>query len=334
MNNKAVHLAILFSTIPDYAFADENGQEVVIFGTLAMLVLAGIVIFFGMKAEEAANDPTDANFAQTGNLQSKLAEHLDQGGLFDLAIVRQSGNIERTIASIGFIDLVRQIQQTMIGAKIQSVSIRGTRRHLNVYRTMHNGRGRQEGKRIGGFEIRLVGTRQDFSNGDDLNESLSQLFDEAESFADDIQIRIHPKNEAQKAIVKAFFGAYESFDDSPKAIVTSFDKDTGEGDGWFHFRDVFYFLIISDGYLSGEAPLTQDVRKQLAESKTEWQRLIAEDPGRKKVIGAMSFGSTDLHSIQNEMRIWWSEFEEINEKYGKGIMPHLAMKPKILGMTF
>lgn len=138
---------------PTCASAAQNSPEVVVLTTLGMLVLGAFVIHAAMKADEAADDPENTSFASADNIAEKLTTIVSTTQRFNLEVVRQSGNVERVVENLSFEQVVKQISQTMRRAKIYSVSIGKSGEKIIIRRTMHNGRGRQEGKLVGGFTL-------------------------------------------------------------------------------------------------------------------------------------------------------------------------------------
>jgi hypothetical protein len=122
-------------------------------GTIGMIAISALVIMAALNAEKGASDPANSNFATADNLISKLAQSIDVRATYSLKIIRQSGNVERAYDRVTFNAAANQITQTMRRAKIDTVSISTSGNKTEIFRTVHNGRGRQEGKRIGGFEL-------------------------------------------------------------------------------------------------------------------------------------------------------------------------------------
>lgn len=146
-------LISLAATKPSSALAADNGPVELTIGILGMLLIAGIGLFYTHIAEKGANDPNNSAFSDVYDLNMKLTTHLKLGAHYRLEIVRQSGNIERTLEPVSAQQAISQVASTMRKAKIDMVSIRRSGNTIKIYRTMHNGHGRQEGKRIGGFEL-------------------------------------------------------------------------------------------------------------------------------------------------------------------------------------
>jgi hypothetical protein len=325
MQKKSLLLIPIFWLSPSPSLSSENSPEMIIMTSFGMLIIVALVIFSAMKSDRGAEDFHNTQFANVENLERKLLQHVNRNAYVSLLIVRQSGNIERTIDDIPFKEAIKQISQTMRRAKIDTVSISASDAKISIYRTIHNGKGRQEGKRIGGFELFLL-------NEQNAEEKITEFGDIEELQLDQESfVRIKPSNAAQRSIVIAFLKIYDQFDEYPDIFLSSYDQQTGDGDEVFHYEIVIKFLLIADAYLRGETEFTSELRKEFFSSDKSWQQEIAKDMDRKTVIGAMAFGSTDLHSIQGEMRLWW---EECVEKSNKTNSISTVMSPKYLDIVF
>ena len=343
-------LGVFFALCPSAAFANQNSPEVIIFSSLAMLVLAGFVVYYASKADEAAVDPENASFADQDTLPAKLQRLMDDGGTYTLAVVRQSGNVERIVENLTAAEVVKKVSQTMRKAKIETVSISADGDALHLYRIMHNGRGRQEGKRIGGFDIVQTGWGSNNIStmmDDGLELDLSDDDDPA------LEFNFDADNEAKKAIIKSFFTMVstmkQSLDDTempdiPEALIESFDPETGEGSATLDAADLVTLLIYSDFHLSGEAEMTPSIREQFSSSETPWQREIGEDSRILNVTGIMGYGSTTPAEIKEEFSSFWDICElfvgfESNNPYRQALNEihrerMQQSRPKILEADF
>ena len=304
-------LGVFFALCPSAALANQNSPEVIIFSSLAMLVLAVFVVYYASKADEAAVDPENASFADQDTLPAKLQRLMDDDGTYTLAVVRQSGNVERIVENLTAAEVVKKVSQTMRKAKIETVSISANGDALHLYRVMHNGRGRQEGKRIGGFDIVQTGWGS--------NNISTMMDDGLELDLDDdddpaLEFTFDADNEAKKAIIKSFFTMVstmkQSLDDTemadiPEALIESFDPETGEGSATLDAADLVTLLVFSDLHLSGEAEMTPAIREQFSSSETPWQQEIGEDMRILTVTGIMGYGSTTPAEIKEEFSSFW-----------------------------
>ena len=320
-------IAPLLILAPSTALAAENGPVELAIGIGGMVILSIVVLIFANKANEGAEDPDNMDFADADTLYAKLINHLDLNGAYDVHVLRQSGNVERTLESLDVNEVTKQVSATMRRAKIDVISIRGDENRLELYRVMHNGRGRQEGKRIGGFDVQKVGdfdssalpNRVDVglpnslqSNG--ASTELDYVFQEAQRFGVTTVIAFSADNEAKKAIVKAFFNVCEHFDTAPQVILDNFDPETGAGEVGAHYNAFIFMLIIADAYLSGSAELTQELRTEFSRSNAKWQKIIADNAEIDRVNGIMSFGDTSPAEVQKEFSLLWSMCEDFIEK--------------------
>ena len=146
-------IATIFIATPSFAFAGENTPASIVLGTIGMLAISALVLVVALNAEKGASDPSNSNYATADNIFQKLSQTIDSRGVYSLSVIRQSGNIQRTYDRVTFNEAVAQISQTMRRAKIDTVAISTSGNKTQIFRTVHNGRGRQEGKRIGGFEL-------------------------------------------------------------------------------------------------------------------------------------------------------------------------------------
>lgn len=146
-----VLIALISWTGPAHAYNNSSGEILV--GLVGMLAICGLAIFAAQQAETGANDPDSSSFANQDNFSQKLSQHLSNGVLYRVDVFRQSGNLERSIGPLDKDGVTRQILSTMKRARIDVVSISRSDSIVTVGRSVHNGRGRQEGKRIGSFDI-------------------------------------------------------------------------------------------------------------------------------------------------------------------------------------
>lgn len=147
-------VASLFFVTPSVAYANTNSAEVVVIASLGMAFVVLLVFFALNKADKDASDPSIGSTADQASLPAKLSKILDAKSVYELEIFRQSGNHERSIVGLSGYKVVSEILSTMKRAGIDLVSINAGDDAIQIQRLVHNGRGRQEGKRIGGFVIR------------------------------------------------------------------------------------------------------------------------------------------------------------------------------------
>lgn len=305
---------LFFALCPSAALANQSSQELVVVSSLAMLLLAGFVVYYAYKADEAAVDPENSTFADQDTLPAKLQRLMDENGTYSLAVVRQSGNIERVVENLTAPEVIKKISQTMRKAMIDKVSISADGEAIHLYRAMHNGRGRQEGKRIGGFDIVQTGWNS--------TTLPSPLNDHNELDIDDddpaLEFNFVADNEAKKAIIKSFFTMMSTLKhsldntempDIPEILVENFDSETGEGKATLDAADLVTLLVFSDFHLSGEAEMTDIIREQFSSSDIVWQQKIGHDESILTVTGIMGYGSTTPREIKEEFASFWNVCE-------------------------
>jgi hypothetical protein len=304
-------LGVFLALCPSAAFANQNSPEMIIFGSLAMVALAGFGVYYAFKADEAALDPENSSFADQDTLPAKLQRLMDQGGTYSLAVVRQSGNVERIVENLTAPEVVKKVSQTMRKAKIETVSLSADGDALQLYRVMHNGRGRQEGKRIGGFNIVQTGW-----GSDDISIMMDDNHELDLGDNDDpaLEFNFDADNEAKKAIIKSFFTIVSTMKHSlndtempniPEALIENFDPETGEGSATLDAADLVTLLVYSDLHLSGEAEMTSAVREQFSSSDTVWQQKIGQDESILTVTGVLGYGSTTPEEVKEEFSSFW-----------------------------
>lgn len=144
-------LALIVWSTPAYAYNNSPGE--IILGLLGLLAIGAIGIYAALESEKKADDPENLDFADQTNLAVKLSTHLADDRQYRVDIFRQSGNLERSVGPLSKSGVSNQILSTMKRAKIDVVSINNSGDIVRLGRSTYNARGRQEGKRIGSFDI-------------------------------------------------------------------------------------------------------------------------------------------------------------------------------------
>jgi len=332
-------IAPLLILAPSTALAAENGPVELAIGIGGMVILSVVVLIFANKANEGAEDPDNMDFADADTLYAKLINHLDLNGAYDVHVLRQSGNVERTLESLDVNEVTKQVSATMRRAKIDVISIRGDENRLELYRVMHNGRGRQEGKRIGGFDVHKVG----YFDSSIIPDDEQMLFNDGNDI-EPVELVLKTDTEAKKALVKAFFNVSTQIDNPPQGILENFDPETGEGRASLEVDVMIAFLAIADKYLTGTGELTGGVRQQLLNSDAAWQREAGSDPNLNRLMGILTFGDASPREIQEEFKTLWEISELMLTLHGDTRMVpgykevHLEFmnqsRPEILDATF
>ena len=125
----------------------------IIFGLVVFVPFVIAALLYDMDARKGAEDPANAKYATPFNIAEKLVSHIDTTALYTVWVVRQSGNYDRGYENVSGSQIADLITPTLKRAKIDAVAIKQRRKYLSVYRTMRNHRGRNEGKKVGGFHI-------------------------------------------------------------------------------------------------------------------------------------------------------------------------------------
>jgi len=123
-----------------------------ILATIVFGVIAFAAIFW---SQEKLDDPNNETFIYIDQIQDvgKLLPESD----YDPVVWRQSGEIHsHSEFTMSREDALEYVLKTMKRAKIESVSVlENTEDEFTVRRSVQNARGRQEGKRVGGFTLKM-----------------------------------------------------------------------------------------------------------------------------------------------------------------------------------
>lgn len=123
----------------------------------AVGVIAGGLFFLAVAnaSQNALEDESNKTVVYIDQI-SDLME-AKGSGRWELIIYRQSGNYHSSWEANNSKALLTKILQTCKRANIDSVVLKqNTEDCFEIWRLFHNHRGRQEGKRIGGFRISRV----------------------------------------------------------------------------------------------------------------------------------------------------------------------------------
>ena len=127
-------------------------------GALLLLATAvfGVFIFAAVfRSQEKLDDPNNKTFIYIEQIQDvwKLLPEAD----YDPVVWRQSGEINsHSEFTMSREDALEYVLKTMKRAKIESVSVlENTEDEFTVRQSVQNARGRQEGKRVGGFTLKM-----------------------------------------------------------------------------------------------------------------------------------------------------------------------------------
>jgi len=119
---------------------------------IALAVFVAFAVGVWLYKEAKLENPKDKKFVHLDDFGS---DHLLGNDPVEAALFRQSGNLYR---HLGFFDTpelaLSEVKKSFRRAKIESVSIlKNTEDRLEVTRLFYNGRGRAEGKKLGGAII-------------------------------------------------------------------------------------------------------------------------------------------------------------------------------------
>lgn len=120
------------------------------------IVVFGVIVFAAIFwSQEKLDDPNNETFIYIDQIQDvwKLLPEAD----YDPVVWRQSGEIHsHSEFTMSREDALDYVLKTMKRAKIESVSVlENTEDEFTVRRSVQNARGRQEGKRVGGFTLKM-----------------------------------------------------------------------------------------------------------------------------------------------------------------------------------
>ena len=131
-------------------------MEVEILGFFLLVVFVVFTWFYVYANQKSLNDPNDDSVLYTNEIINKA--QLDPIGLYSLFIYRQSGGLykEEKVCKYSH-EALHEAVSTLSRANIEAVKIlKNTNTELSVSRLYHNHRGSSEGKKVGGFTIKLV----------------------------------------------------------------------------------------------------------------------------------------------------------------------------------
>lgn len=147
--------AVLIATSTPAIATPKNLDEPHEIAFLIIGIMIIIIVFIAQWAQtqQAARPMTRAS-------TSVYPENLDQvtklssGRKYHLVVYRQSGNLHSSYEDVTLDQALRQIVTTCRRAKIDVLAVqKNTVEEMELWRVWHNHRGRQEGKRVGGFAI-------------------------------------------------------------------------------------------------------------------------------------------------------------------------------------
>ncbi len=286
MQNIAI-LSVVALLLPSAANAAGNSPEVILFSCLAVVIFVGFIAFFHFSGRSTSSSSASEHVANQASLLYKLNYFLDQSATYRIEVYRQSGNIERVEGPIQGKQVAEKILSSMRRASISVVSIMQSSDGIDVRRLVHNGRGRQEGKRIGGYLIVNLSTgRTTDANKTDRHEDKSP-----QSENQDVTVVV--KSEAEAALIKSWYHIDAQIpDDRMKSVrdfLQHFDPVTRTGEATISQMDFFVFLTYIDKFLVGTSDLSPEVRAELGQSAAAHHQYVFKDSSRSFIYGIEAF---------------------------------------------
>lgn len=131
-----------------------NGADIVGYVLLGGLMLVSLLAV--LASEDALKDPNNKKIVYLEQLPSLAL--LAGFGEWQVVIYRQSGNVHSAMSVRGDAGFaIQTAMTTMRRAKIEAIAIQVNEEgRLKFVRLFHNHRGRNEGKKVGGAEIKRV----------------------------------------------------------------------------------------------------------------------------------------------------------------------------------
>jgi hypothetical protein len=283
-------LSVVALLLPSAANAAGNSPEVILFSCLAVVIFVGFIAFFHFSGRSTSSSSASEHVANQASLLYKLNYFLDQSATYRIEVYRQSGNIERVEGPIQGKQVAEKILSSMRRASISAVSIMQSSDGIDVRRLVHNGRGRQEGKRIGSYLIVNLSTSE--NSTPHVTDSPSNTSAQSENH----DITLVVKGEAEAALIKSWYridgqisvGRMQSVRD----FLKNFDPTTGVGEGTIKQTDFFVFLTYVDKFLVGTSDVSSEVREELGRSAALHHQFILKEENRQIIYGIETFNAS------------------------------------------
>lgn len=277
---------IILLMLPQGASAAETSPQVVVFSILATIFLIAIILIYQAAALKGSANPDDDALANQVSILYKLNHRINPEAMYRIEVYRQSGNTERIEGPVAGKQVAEKVLSSMRRASITLVSISERSGGIDVRRVIYNGRGRQEGKRIGGYfinQISVAGTK--FTKN---SSAEAETIEKIEG-----PLSISTKDDAEAALIKSWYRIDAQFRademQSIRQFVSGFDMVSGRGAGTISQVDFFLFLSFVDKFLCGEAIITSSIRDELRNSDALHHKSIFEQAGRTNIKGLESF---------------------------------------------
>jgi hypothetical protein len=210
-----------------------------------------------------------------------------------LVVDRQSGNVEREEQYATVDDALGALQRIYTRAKVDKVRVnKNSETEFVTWRAVHNSRGRQEGKRIGG--VRLYIEKDTNSESAFLNQIIT--------FSTRSEIDEKLMHYVNRGIVEA---TADSDTDSIKVVNAKFyekyNKETGEGCWQVSRAEFRYMLSMAHSVLVGVVSLDASNRENIEKLSSLNAQRIAKDMTIDKVLYWQLLSDEDVLALKNRM---------------------------------
>lgn len=242
------------------------------------------------------------------DLKSQLKlRSLNRFEYVSLVVDRQSGNVEREEQYATVDDALVALQKIYMRAKVDKVRInKSNETEFVTWRAVHNSRGRQEGKRIGG--VRLYIERNATAENTFLNEIVN--------FSTKSEIDEKLMHYVNRGIVEA---TADSDSDSIKVVNAKFyekyNKETGEGSWQVSRAEFRYILSMAHSVLVGVVGLDSGNRENIEKLSSLNAQKIAKDMTIDKVLYWQLLSDEDVSALRNRMTELISDYGLEPESY-------------------
>jgi hypothetical protein len=282
-------LSVVALLLPSAANAAGNSPEVILFSCLAVVIIVGLIALFHFSGRSTSSSSSE-HLANQASLLYKLNYFLDHSAVYRIEVYRQSGNIERVEGPIQGKQVAEKILSSMRRASISAVSIMQSSDGIDVRRLVHNGRGRQEGKRIGSYLIVNLSTSGNSTSH--VTDSPSDTSAQSENH----DITVVVKSEAEAALIKSWYRIDSQISvgrmQYVRDFLKNFDPTTGVGEGTIKQTDFFVFLTYVDKFLVGTSDVSSEVREELGRSAALHHQFILKEENRQIIYGIETFNAS------------------------------------------
>lgn len=270
---------------------------------ISFLVLIGFALLTIIVIAYSNKTATDLNDIKA----SIKLRPLNQFEYVSLVVDRQSGNVEREENYATIEEALVALQKIYTRAKVDKVRVnKSSDTEFVTWRAVHNSRGRQEGKRIGG--IRLYVEKNLNAENDFLNEIVD--------FSTKSEVDEKLMHYVNRGIVEA---TTDTDSENIKVVNAKFyekyNKETGEG-GWQVSRAEFrYMLSMAHSVLVGTVRLDASNRENIKKLSSLNAKRIADDMSIDKVLYWQLLSDDDIFNLRKRMAELIAEYYLDAEDY-------------------